>query len=160
MNPSMSRFIAAAAALIVTAALTGNATSAYAAENAASVAPAAATLTVRFEGITIPLGQIMMSVFDSEAAYDAGGKPVRGAMAKVEGDHATVVLNGLAPGRYAIKSFHDVNGDGNMASNPFGMPIEPYAFSNNAKPQGSAPGWAATVFDVAAGETSISIIIQ
>lgn len=118
-----------------------------------------ATLTVRFEQIEAPTGQVLFSLFDSEAAHDAGGKPVRGAIAKVEGANAVAVIEGLPPGRYAIKAFHDIDGDGQMKSNPFGAPLEPYAFSNNAKAEGGPAKWAAASFDVSAGsaETRISI---
>ena len=36
-------------------------------------------------------------------------------------------------GVYGIAVRHDVNGNGKMDTNPFGMPTEPFAFSNSAK---------------------------
>lgn len=119
-----------------------------------------ATLTVRFQEIQAAKGQVMLSLFDSEAAHDAGGRPVRVAAIKVEGDHAIATFEGLAPGKYAVKSFHDVNGDGKMNVNPFGMPVEPFAFSNNAKAMAGPAKWAATNFEVAAGATEIRINIK
>ncbi len=123
--------------------------------------PAAATgLTVRFEGIETPTGQIMLSVFDNAAAHDQGGKPVRAAIVPVEGAAATAVFEGLAPGDYAVKAFHDVDGDGKMATNPFGMPLEPFAFSNNAKAEGGPPRWDSARFSVAAGDNAVIITIK
>ena len=119
-----------------------------------------ASLTVRFEQVVAPSGQIMMSLFDNETAHDAGGKPVRVAMVKVEGSSATVTFTGLAPGRYAIKTFHDVDGDGQMKTNPFGMPLEPFAFSNGAKPQGGPAMWQAASFDVPSGASETRISFQ
>lgn len=119
-----------------------------------------ATLTVRFEQIEAPTGQVMFSLYDSEAAHDAGGKPVRGAMAKVEGNTAVAVIEGLPPGRYAIKAFHDIDGDGQMKSNPFGAPLEPFAFSNNAKAEGGPAKWTAASFDVVAGAAETRIAIK
>jgi uncharacterized protein (DUF2141 family) len=127
---------------------------------AAQAAPADATLEVRFVGIEAPKGQIMLSVFDSAAAHDAGGEPVRVAAIAVESDQATARFVGLSPGDYAVKAFHDVDGDGRMATNPFGMPIEPFAFSNNAKADGGPARWEATRFTVAAGENAVSIEIK
>lgn len=119
---------------------------------------ASASLTIRFEQLVAPTGQIMMSVFDNEAAHDGGGKPVRTAMVKVDGTSAAITFTDLAPGRYAIKVLHDVDGDGQMKTNPFGMPLEPFAFSNDAKPEGGPARWQAASFDVPAGasETRIS----
>ena len=129
---------------------------------AQSAAPAAtpATLTVRFEQIESPSGMIMLSLFDNEAAYDAGGKPVWANAVQVAGGSVTVTVPGLAPGRYAIKAFHDVDGDGKMKMNPFGMPLEPFAFSNNARPEGGPARWQAASFDVPAGASETRIVIQ
>lgn len=121
---------------------------------------AAAGLAIRFEGIETPSGQIMLSVFNNAAAHDQGGKPVRAAIVPVEGTAATAVFEGLAPGDYAIKAFHDVDGDGKMATNPFGMPLEPFAFSNNAKAEGGPPRWEVARFTVAAGENAVRITIK
>ena len=129
--------------------------------SAPAAAPSSqAILTVTFEQIEIPEGQILLSLYDNEAAHDANGKPVRGAMAKVEGQTVSVRFEGLAPGRYAIKAFHDVDGDGKMKTNPFGMPLEPFAFSNNARPEGGAARWQAASFDVPAGASETRIAIQ
>lgn len=121
---------------------------------------AAATLAIRFEGIETPKGQIMLSVFDNAAAHDQNGAPVRVAAVPVEGTTALASFEGLAPGDYAVKAFHDIDGDGKMGTNPFGMPLEPYAFSNNAKVQGGPPRWEAARFPVAAGANTIRITIK
>lgn len=120
----------------------------------------AATLAIRFEGIETPRGQIMLSVFDNAAAHDRNGAPVRVAAVPVEGTTALASFDGLAPGDYAVKAFHDINGDGKMGTNPFGMPLEPYAFSNNAKAQGGPARWDAARFPVADGANTISITIK
>lgn len=120
----------------------------------------AAGLAIRFEGIETPTGQIMLSVFDNAAAHDQGGKPVRAAIVPVESDAATAVFAGLPPGDYAVKAFHDVDGDGKMGTNPFGMPLEPFAFSNNAKAEGGPPRWEAARFAVGAGDNAITIAIK
>ena len=121
---------------------------------------AAATLTVRFEGIETPRGQIMLAMFDSAQAHDSGGAPVRVAAVPVAGSTAVIPLEGLVPGDYGIKVFHDLDADGAMDTNPFGMPIEPFAFSNDAKAEGGPALWAATRFPVAAGANAIRITIK
>ena len=121
---------------------------------------ASADLTIRFEQITAPTGRILMSVYDSETAHDAGGKPARVGMVEVDGTAATITFSGLAPGRYAIKVFHDVDGDGQMKTNPFGMPLEPFAFSNGARPEGGPALWKAASFDVPAGASETRITFQ
>lgn len=114
-------------------------------------------LTVTFE-TGAATGSVMVSVYDSETAY-AGGTPLRQAQVGVAGGARTAVFVDLPPGIYAMKAFHDVNGDGRMNSNPFGIPIEPVAFSNNARPNMGAPKWDRTHFTVR-GDTAQAIKID
>lgn len=118
------------------------------------------TLTIRFQGIETPKGQVMLSLFDNQTAHDGNGAPVRVAAAPVAGTSASVQFDGLAPGDYAIKAFHDVDGDGKMGTNPFGMPLEPFAFSNDAKAEGGPAKWDAARFAVAPGTNTVIISIK
>ena len=155
------KIIAATAAACIALAITGNATSAFAAAPAPVTGTAAApSLTVRFTGIETPTGAIMLSLFASEAAFDAGGAPVASLMAPVKGATAEAVFPGITPGRYAIKAFHDVDGDGTMGATPFGMPTEPFAFSNDAIGAAGPAKWAAAGFDVGAADTIHTITIR
>ncbi len=67
------------------------------------------------------------------------------------------MVKGVPAGRYAIKSFHDIDGDGKLGSNMFGIPTEPYAFSNNAAGRAS---WAEASFELAAGGNTHRIAIK
>lgn len=126
----------------------------------AGAVPVASTLEVRFEGIEAPTGQIMLSLFDNQIAHDQNGAPMRGAIAPVSGSRATARFDGLAPGNYAVKAFHDIDGNGKMGTNPFGLPIEPFAFSNDAVAEGGPAKWAAAQFAVAPGANTITITIK
>jgi len=81
-------------------------------------------------------------------------------MAPITSTTATVEFTGLAPGSYAVKSFHDLDGNMEMGTNPFGMPTEPFAFSNNAPVQGGPPRWEAARFEIAPGPNTIRITIK
>ena len=124
--------------------------------SAASAEPAGDTLTLTFEtGATT--GTVMISVFNSEATY-SGGAPVAATALPASGPVVAVFEN-LPAGDYAVKAFHDVNGDGEMNTNPFGMPVEPYAFSNNAVGNMGPAGWDRAKFSVD-GATSQTISIR
>lgn len=127
---------------------------------AAAPAAPATKLDVQFTGVEARSGAIMFAIFDSEDAYNGKGAPVREGAVPVKDGALGSVITGLAPGRYAIKLFHDVDGDGKMGINPFGMPIEPFAFSNNAKGNRGPAVWADAAFTVAAGATVQAIVIQ
>ena len=122
-------------------------------------ASAPAKLEVAFTGIEVQKGAIMMGVYDSEDAYNKG-KSMNGARVVADKADVAALIEGLPAGRYAIKAFHDIDGDGQMSSNPFGMPTEPFAFSNNAKGAMGPATWADAAFDVTGGETKISINIK
>ena len=152
----MNIMLNAAAALLTVLPIT-----AAIAQPAAPIAvEAKATLTVAFTGLASPTGTILLSVFDSEAAFDTGGKPVRQAMIQANGATIETVFAGLRAGRYAIKAFHDLDGDMKMATNPFGMPTEPFAFSNNAVANMGPAKWADAAFTVTDGANRHSIVIR
>lgn len=126
---------------------------------AAAAAPEPGGLEVSYSGIETPKGVIMVALFNSEASYTSG-QPVRAVMIPVAKADAATTIKGLPAGRYAIKSFHDLDGNGKMNTNPFGMPTEPFAFSNNARGAAGPAKWSDAVFDVAATGTKISITIK
>lgn len=125
---------------------------------AAASSAAAADLTVTFD-VAEPKGAVMVALFNSEAAYD-GDKQTAANMAPVAGNQASVTFKDLPPGRYAVKSFHDVNGDGKMGTNPLGMPTEPFGFSNNAPVRMGPPAWADAAFDVGAAGAAQTISLK
>lgn len=124
----------------------------------APAAAAPATLSITFTGIEAKQGTVIVSLYD-EAGWN-GGRPVRSEMVEAAGDTGSVAIVGLPAGRYGVKAFHDVNGNGRMDSNPFGMPTEPYAFSNDAKGQRGPASWADAAFDVAPGANAHTIVIR
>ena len=134
-------------------------TAALALVMALTAAPAfaqdAADITFTFQ-VGQPTGAVMVALFDSEAAYDGEGGPVRVARLEVSGGTVEAVFEGLPAGDYAMKAFHDVDGDGEMDTNPFGMPTEPFAFSNNAVGNMGPAGWDRAHF-VVSGDVAQSI---
>jgi uncharacterized protein (DUF2141 family) len=131
-------------------------TAAYAADAPAKLPT---KLEVAFTGIEVHKGAIMMGVYGSEDAYNKGVS-MNGARIVADKADVAAMIEGLPAGRYAIKAFHDIDGDGKMSSNPFGMPTEPFAFSNDAKGAMGPASWADAAFDVKAGGTKISITIK
>lgn len=116
------------------------------------------TVALTFE-TEAPTGAVMVALFDSEAAYSGGGRPVGQMRLDVAAGERTATFDGLPAGEYAARSFHDVNGDGEMNTNPFGMPIEPYAFSNNALGNMGPASWERARFTVS-GATAQTIVLR
>lgn len=122
---------------------------------AQSAAPARIAMTFDVGAET---GAVMVALYDSEAAY-SGGRPARVAKVDVAAGDRAAIFDGLPPGDYGMKAFHDVDGDGTMDVNPFGMPTEPYAFSNNAVGNMGPADWDRAKFTVS-GDTAQTIRIR
>ncbi|MBD3833930.1 DUF2141 domain-containing protein [Brevundimonas bullata] len=112
-------------------------------------------LTLTFE--TGETGAVMVALYDAEAAYE-GGAPARVARVDVAAGQHEAVFD-LPAGAYGMKAFHDVNGNGKMDVNPFGMPTEPFAFSNNAVGNMGPAKWDRARFEVS-GATAQTIRIR
>jgi len=146
----MIRLATAAAALLLTAAPAPALALAHSADNN--------TVVLTFE-TGARTGMVMVALFDSAAGFDGrSGQPVASTVVSASGAVVATFAN-LPAGDYAVKAFHDVNGDGQMNTNPFGMPIEPYAFSNNAIGNMGPARWDRAHFAVS-GETAQTISIR
>ena len=120
----------------------------------------AASLTVTFTGLKTLTGSVMVSLAPSAEAWE--GKAPAAAQTMIPATAATVTatFDGLKPGTYAVRAFHDVNGDGRLNTNPFGMPTEPYAFSNNAHGSMGPAAWGDAMFAVTEGDNRQTIDID
>ena len=134
---------------------------ALAAVLAAAVSAAAQSadsrLTFTFE-TGAQTGAVMVALYADEAAYESGA-PSRVARVDVAAGEREAVFENLPAGAYGMKAFHDVNGDRKMNVNPFGMPTEPFAFSNNAVGNMGPAKWDRARFEVS-GATAQAIRIR
>ena len=105
-----------------------------------------------------PTGVVMVALYDSEEAY-SGGRAVGQMRLDVAAGERTATFDGLPAGDYAAKAFHDVDGDGELNLNPFGIPTEPYAFSNNAVGHMGPASWDRARFPVS-GATAQTISVR
>lgn len=117
-----------------------------------------ATLTLEVRGVRAGRGPVMVAVFNSEEAW-RGGPPATATMIAADAAVVTAEIAGLAPGAYGIKIFQDLDADGAMDANPFGIPSEPYGFSNDAPVRFGPPAWQAARFDVSAAAVSHTITL-
>ena len=124
------------------------------AQSASSAADNRLTLTFETGAET---GAVLVALYDTEAAYE-GGAPARVAQINVAAGQREAVFD-LPAGTYGMKAVHDVNGNGKMDVNPFGMPSEPFAFSNNAVGNMGPAKWDQARF-AAAGATAQTISIK
>ena len=103
-------------------------------------------------------GKIKIGIYDSKG-FPTLGKEIDGIDIEVKGTSATYVFKNIPAGKYAIAAFQDSNVDGKLNENMFGVPKEPYGFSNNKYGKFGPPNFEDVSFDVKE-DTSISLTIN
>lgn len=102
-------------------------------------------IKITVAGVKAPQGFMMIALHDEKGW---SGAPAARMRVAVNGLSVSVALPAPAPGRYGVKLFHDVNGDGKMDTNIVGFPTEPFGFSNDAPIRLGPPSFADAAFDV------------
>lgn len=113
-------------------------------------------------------GQILIVEFEIQSTKDNGkvylrlkneqNTTVKESIIPVENKRATIRYTDLTPGNYSVEAFHDQNNNGKLDTNPFGIPREPYGFSNNVRGSFGPPDFELTLFQVS-GMTTTKIRI-
>lgn len=133
-------------------------TAAFALAIAAAPAAKADTLNIDVTNIKSATGKVFVALFDANGF--AANKSLRGAVAEVTGDTMRVSFEGVVPGTYGVKVYHDVNGNGKLDRNLIGIPSEPYGFSNDAPARMGPPRWADAAFECTDGAAVQTITLN
>jgi uncharacterized protein (DUF2141 family) len=121
-------------------------------------AAAAADLTVEVQGVESTAGAVAVALFDNAEAFPT--KFAHGQRVKAEGKQAVVVFRDLPPGRYAVSAYHDANENKKLDRGLFGIPKEPYGFSQEARGFGGPPEFRDAAFELPAEGTRISVRVK
>ncbi|MBU1346915.1 MAG: DUF2141 domain-containing protein [Alphaproteobacteria bacterium] len=93
-----------------------------------------------------PGGSLAIAVYRDAEAFRRGEGAVATRTVPRTGLTTTVVIAGLAPGRYAVAAFHDLDANGELTLWPIGLPREAYGFSRDARGRFGPPPFAAAAF--------------
>jgi len=77
-------------------------------------------------------GKVMIALFNSELNYLETGENFKSNVLEIKEEKCEWIIEELPFGEYAIKLYHDENGNNKMDRNMLGIPSENYGFSNNA----------------------------
>ncbi|MEM8998055.1 MAG: DUF2141 domain-containing protein [Acidobacteriota bacterium] len=114
-------------------------------------------LSLRFEALDNGRGQLVAALYGDAASFDGGGEPRLSTLIPVEGESARWTVS-LPRGEYAVKAYQDLDADGELGRGDFGVPTEPYGFSNGARGTFGPPGWGEARFELTADdERTISL---
>lgn len=111
------------------------------------------TLTVNLDDLENEKGAVKICLMNEAKQYLKDcyvGKDFHFAADKPK----RVIFSDLPPGEYAIMAFHDEDGNGRLNTDgPFGLPSEPYAFSNNPNTWFGPPKYRKCVFQFNSDKT-------
>lgn len=108
----------------------------------ASVHPPVALLKVNMTTTAPKKGVIRLAVFDTAEGLKKE-EPFSGKVVSIDpsGDFFDAELGDLPTSSFALAAYHDVNNNGKLDRNLFGVPTEPYAFSGLPASKWRAPLW-------------------
>ena len=110
---------------------------------------AAGTVEIQLENVKQIEGQVMIALFANEEDWKSSDG-MDGRIVPVTSEQVSATFSDVPEGTYAIRLFHDVDGDGSLKTGRFGIPSEPYGFSNNAPVRFGPPKFKAASFTVGA----------
>jgi len=113
------------------------------------IKPSKTDLTITIENLPTDDGVVRVLLFDSPAGFpEDESKAAKSAVVQIIDGKATLRLQDLEHGNYAISAFHDANEDGALNKNSLGIPKEVYGFSNNARGSFGPPTFNSASFEI------------
>ena len=122
-------------------------------------APKNSTLTVDVQNVTRAEGTVSVAVYRPCDGFPVNCKPLDGQSKPAQSGTMRFTFS-VAPGTYAVALYHDVNGNGKMDKRLFGIPKEPYGFSNNFRPKLTAPKFSDCQFEVKSDGKRVEIRVE
>lgn len=104
-------------------------------------------------------GILRIALCPSKTAYDTEvGCTLQGVPA--QGTTGQCRFEGLAPGMYALKIFHDINSNGKLDTNWIGWPTEPFGFGNDAPVSIGPPSFKLASINVQEGTQTARVSLH
>jgi uncharacterized protein (DUF2141 family) len=103
------------------------------------------TLLVLVKGFKSTEGQLMVALFNKSEDFP-DKKPYKGNITAISANEELIKFEDLPYGDYAISALHDINLDGKLDKNAFGIPTEGYGFSNNVMDKYGPPSFLQASF--------------
>ena len=123
--------------------------------------PATGTMDVWVQNLELKKGSIYVAVYKDEAQFLKEKAFFAGKILKVESlTDCVVPFTDLPFGEYAVAVFHDLNNNQKLDRNIFGVPTEPYAFSNNPSVKWRSPTFAETKVQLQAAKEKVVIELK
>lgn len=118
-----------------------------------------AKLTVEVPQIASAQGFLLISVFKGPDGFPENPDKATAISSTTAAKGTNTVVFEVDPGMYAVAVVHDVNANGEVDTNSFGIPTEPIGFSNDPTLLGK-PTFDQTKFSVVAPTTTKVIKVK
>lgn len=107
------------------------------------------TLKIVIKNLVCNAGNVIMDF------RDGNDKELMNFTENIIDKQCVITVNGLQPGKYSFKYFHDENSNNQLDTYLIGAPKEGYGFSNNAKGKFGPPDYTDTVFELTKDTTIV-----
>ena len=101
-----------------------------------------------------------IALYDRNSYAGHKQKPLASANVYAKSPETIATLTNLPPGTYAVKLFQDFYGTEQFVTSRWGIPEEPFGFSNDAVPLLDQPSFDAVKFSVSRGPNSIIVHLR
>jgi len=91
-------------------------------------------------------GVIRVGLFNKEAGFPDQDKVSWSKILPAQRGKVSLEIPDLPYGSYALAIYHDLNNNGRLDKNVWGIPTEPYGFSNSVKAKWSQPTFGEAAF--------------
>ena len=115
-------------------------------------------LVIHITGFENSNGIAKVALVNSKDNYNAT-TPFKGFNFEIINNEVIKTIN-LPFGEYAIKVYHDENSNNELDTRIFGIPVERYGFSNNARGTFGPPEYEEALFKLDSPKKEIPITIQ
>jgi len=145
---------------IIVAAFLIASTSAAGQQPSAGESPTTGRIVIHVTGLGSSKAPLRIAVFNTEQTWLRDGSALYRTILDPDGPQGEWTIERAAYGEYAVAAFHDTNGNGELDRNFFGMPKEPYGFSNDARGVFGPASWQDARVRVNAPVTDITIELK
>jgi uncharacterized protein (DUF2141 family) len=121
---------------------------------------AGATLTIKIENVSAKGGTLRIALYDRASYAGHSTDPIAATYVQAVSPETIATINNLRPGTYAIKMFQDFYGSETFVRSKWGIPQEPFGFSNDALPLLDQPSFDTAKFSLERGENVIVIHLR
>lgn len=118
-------------------------------------------LTINVQGLKNAQGKVCYSLFSSSAGFPtSSNQAIRAECIPADSNSSAIAFGNLSPGTYAVAVFHDVNNDGQLNKNSFGIPTEGFGFSQNPGIYTGPPRFSDAAIFIAGNTSAIKIQLK